>query len=155
MIPAFLLAACGGDSEQSGTDAEAAVRAELKAYYADFSARDWDAFAAHFWPGATITTAWQAPDADSVAVVTQTVDEFVAAAPAGPGSREIFEEWMTDAQIVATSTLASAWVHYGARFGDPGDVMEWQGIDAFTLMQVGGEWRIAALAFAPDTGEPE
>jgi len=34
-------------------------------------------------------------------------------------------------------------------------VAPWQGIDAFTLMQVGGEWRITALAFAPEEGGPE
>ena len=145
----------GAAASGATAEAAAAVRAELEAYYADFSARDWDAFASHFWPGATITAAWQAPGTDSVAVVTSTVEEFVAAAPMGPGSREIFEEWMTDATIVATGSLAQAWVTYGARFGDPGDVMEWQGIDGFTLMQLGGRWRITSLAFAPDAGAAE
>jgi hypothetical protein len=42
-------------------------------------------------------------------------------------------------------------VRYQARFGDPDDVMEWRGVDAFTLMRRGGEWRIVELAFVPDS----
>ena len=42
------------EEDSSGERGE--VLAELRRYYADFSARDWEAFASHFWKGATITT---------------------------------------------------------------------------------------------------
>lgn len=128
------------------------ILAELHSYYRDFSARDWAAFADHFWPGATITAVWQPPGADAPAVTVTTVPEFVAAAPEGPGSRAVFEEAMLDARIRRSGGLAQAWVRYRARFGDPGALQEWEGTDAFTLMQHGGQWRIVSLAFQSDDG---
>ena len=126
---------------------EAPLLAELEGYYDDLSGRDWPAFASHFWTGATITTAWQPPGETEISVVPQTVEEFVEQAPEGPGSREIFEEWIISSEIKVSGNLAHAWVRYGARFGDPGDVAEWEGIDSFALLNVGGTWKIAALVF--------
>lgn len=144
------------DRQAAGRVSEAVLQ-ELDAYYRDFSARDWEAFASHFWPGANITTAWQPPGADSVIVIAQSVADFIAQAPQGPGSREIFEEWMIEADVKVFRNLAQAWVRYGARFGDPGDIMEWEGTDAFTLMEVGGGWKISALVFtgAEEGPDPE
>lgn len=53
----------------------------LSSYYESFTARDWDRFADHFWPGAIITTVSQPEGEPAPRVVTQTVDEFVTAAP--------------------------------------------------------------------------
>ncbi len=78
------------------------------------------------------------------------IDEFIAQAPQGPGSKEIFEEWIIDVQLRVSGNLAQAWVRYGARFGDPGDISEWEGIDAVTLINHDGNWKIASLAFASD-----
>jgi hypothetical protein len=128
----------------------AAVLAELEAYYRDFSARDWVAFGDHFWPGADITTIWRPPGEDSVRVVVTSIPDFVAQAPRGPGSRQIFEERMLEARVVTFGDLAQAWVRYHARFGDPGAVAEWEGRDAFTLLRQGGRWRIVELAFVGD-----
>jgi hypothetical protein len=123
------------------------VLAELRSYYRDLSDRNWGLFADHFWAGATITTVWQPPGAAAPGVTYTTVPEFVAAAPQGPDSREIFEETMLDARIRVAGGLAQAWVRYHARFGDPGAVREWEGVDAFTLMRHEGRWRIVSLAF--------
>jgi hypothetical protein len=57
---------------------------------------------------------------------------------------------MIDAEVKIFRNLAQAWVRYGARFGDPGDVQEWEGIDSFALMQLDGRWKIAALVFASE-----
>ncbi len=130
---------------------QAGVVAELEAYYRDFSARDWEAFASHFWPGADVTTAWQPPGETAVRVVVTPVPEFVAQAPSGPGSREIFEETMLDATVTIAGDLAQAWVRYRARFGDAGNVAEWEGIDAFILLRLNGVWKIVELAFVPET----
>ncbi len=130
------------------------VRADLlaflKSYYDAFSDRDWTRFAAHFWPGATITTVWQPSGEPQARVTVTTVPEFVRQAPEGPGSREIFEERMLGAELHVHGNLAQAFVRYRARFGDPADVAEWEGIDSFALMQHEGEWRIVALSFAAD-----
>lgn len=128
------------------------VLAELRSYYRDLSARAWGLFDGHFWEGATITTVWQPPGADAPGVWYTTVPEFVAAAPDGPDSREIFEETMLDARIRVSGGIAQAWVRYHARFGDPGAVREWEGVDAFTLMRHDGQWRIVSLAFWSDDG---
>jgi hypothetical protein len=129
-----------------------AVLTELRAYYRDFSARNWRAFADHFWPGATIAVIWQPLGEDSARVVATTVPDFIAQAPAGPGSREIFEESMIDARIRRTGGLAQAWVRYRARFGDPGALEEWTGVDAFSLLRHRGRWRIVSLAFHSEGG---
>lgn len=157
---ALLLAGCTieyapPDTRQAATAPDVdttLVLAELRSYYRDLSDRDWGLFADHFWSGATITTVWQPPGTDAPRVTVTTVPEFVAAAPAGPGSKAIFEESMLDARIRRTGGLAHAWVRYQARFGDPGDVRAWEGVDAFTLMEHEGRWRIVALAFASDGG---
>lgn len=145
-----------GDTPARET-ANSAVRqdiiAELEAYYADLSGRDWNAFATHFWSGATLTTVWQPPDEEAPHVVITSLDEFIEQAPSGPGSREIFEERMLGAEVRVQGDLAHVWARYTARFGDPGDVAEWEGIDAFTLMRHDGRWRIVALAYTVLQGD--
>lgn len=139
---------------QSGENSEetlkAEVRAELQSYYADFSARDWEAFADHFWPGATLTTIWQPPGEDQLRVVATSVPDFVAQAPQGPGSKPIFEEKMTGAEVRVVRDLAQVWARYRVRFGEPGNVQEWSGIDALTLMKHDGRWKMISLAFTTE-----
>lgn len=130
------------------------VLAFVEQYYADFSARDWERYAGYFWPGATLTTVWQPPGEPAPRVVTTSIEEFVAQAPEGPGSRQIFEERMTEAHVRAEGNLAQVWASYDARFGDPGDIQEWSGVDAFTLMRFDGRWRIVALAYSNDDAAP-
>ena len=132
------------------TVSQQAVRRTLRSYYDALSALDSTAFVAHFWSGADITTRWQAPGTDSPSVMIQPVFDFVRAWPQGPGSREIFEERMLEADVKVRGDLAQAWVHYAARFGDSADVQEWRGIDAVTLIRHDGTWRIVELAFVPD-----
>ena len=74
------------------------------------------------------------------------------AAPQGPGSREIFEERMLAAEVHARGDLATVFARYHARFGDPGAIAEWEGIDSFSLMRHEGEWRIVALSFVSEDG---
>lgn len=123
------------------------VLREMRSYYADFSRRDWEAFREHFWPGATLTTVWAPPGEKEPRVVITTIGEFIEQAPYGPGSKPIFEERMLDAEIRASGNLAQARTLYSARFGDPGDVAEWRGVDAFTLIKHDGRWRIVSLSY--------
>jgi len=141
------VAAAGATADALRAVAVGEVRAELECYYADFSARDWTAFAAHFWAGATITTRWQPPGEGAPRVVVTSVPDFVAQAPQGPGSKPIFEERMTGSDTRIQDDLAQVWARYDARFGEPGDVKEWSGVDSFTLMKHDGAWKIVALAF--------
>lgn len=122
----------------------------VSAYYDALSDRDWDRFADHFWPAATIVTIWQPPGEASERVHSSTVQQFIDRAPEGPGSREIFEERMTAARVHVHGNLATVFARYHARFGDPGDIMEWDGTDSFSLMRFEGRWRIVALSFAAD-----
>jgi hypothetical protein len=131
------------------------VRAEivgfLTSYYDALSDRDWGRFSAHFWPGATITTVWQAPGETTPRVTSYTVPAFIEQAPAGPGSKEIFEERMLSAEVHMRSGLGMVFARYRARFGNPGDVSEWEGLDSFALLKHAGEWRIVSLSFAPES----
>ncbi|NNG17355.1 MAG: nuclear transport factor 2 family protein [Gemmatimonadales bacterium] len=149
-----LLSACTLERRDPPPSPGQAIRLEvenqLRRYYADFSARDWTAFASHFWPGAIITTAWQPPGEPGVRVDVQTVPAFVARAPEGPGSKAVFSEEMLSADIRVSGELAQAWVRYRAKFGDLGSVAEWEGTDAFSLLAVDGQWKIVSLTFAAD-----
>lgn len=128
----------------------AEVIAELDRYYRDFSARDWAAFAEHFWPGATLSTIWAPPGETGPRVVVTTVPAFVEQAPSGPGSKPVFEERMLEVAVTGHGPLAQAWARYKARFGEPGQVAEWTGVDAFTLMKYQGRWKIVALGYADE-----
>lgn len=101
------------------------ILSAVRQYYEDLSARDWERFAANFWEGATIATVWQPEGEDSPRVVINTIPEFVAKAPEGPGSKSIFEETMGQSKILVYQNLAIAWVEYDARFGDP--MTSWSG----------------------------
>ena len=151
---ALALASCGANEScecpMPVSMDSAEVRAVVESYYSAFSARNWDAFSEHFWPGATMTTVWTPASEDTERVVATTIPEFVEQAPNGPGSREIFEERPTHVEIRMEHGLAQVWAGYRARFGDPGDVAEWEGTDAFTLLLHEGEWRIVGIAYMPD-----
>ena len=119
----------------------------ITVYYKDFSDRNWEKFSKHFWDRATLTTVWQPSDEDSPRVISVTVPEFVEQAHLGPDSKPIFEEKMTNAEVRVYKILAHVWAHYDARFGDPGNITEWKGIDAFTLIKHEGKWKITSLAY--------
>lgn len=123
----------------------------IASYYDAFSDRNWSRFANHFWRDATLATVWQAPGETEESVLVTTVDDFVAQAPQGPGSRKIFEESMTAVRVVGASTgLVAVVARYRARFGDPGEVHEWEGTDLFTVMRHDEEWRIVSIAYVSD-----
>jgi hypothetical protein len=149
-----LMSACSLERHEPPPSSGEAIRLEvenqLRRYYADFSARDWTAFASHFWPGAIITTAWQPPGEPDLRVDVQTVPAFVERAPEGPGSKAVFSEEMMSADIRVSGGLAQAWVRYRAQLGDLGAVAEWEGTDAFSLLAVDGQWKIVSLTFAAD-----
>jgi hypothetical protein len=139
------------DSTSEGAARTAEVVSVLESYYQALSDRDWPRFANHFWPGATIGTVWQPPDEPAPRVDLQSVQTFIDRAPEGPGSKPIFEERMIGSEVHVQGTLALVYARYRARFGDPGNVLEWEGLDAFILLEHLGEWRITALTFAPDS----
>ncbi len=124
------------------------LRAAVDAYYRDLSARDWRAFAEHFHSGAVLSTRWTPPGADAPAVMMSSVAEFVAQAHLGPDSQPVFEEWPTAVEVRRQGDLATTWVRYGARFGAPGALQEWVGIDAITWILHDGRWRISSMAWA-------
>ena len=130
--------------------AHADILARVRHYYADLSARDWAAYAEDFWPGATIHTLWDADGSGSANPFVVTVPEFIRRAPEGPGSQPIFEERLLAAEVRLTGNLAQVWARYEARFGDSTAVDTWTGVDAFTLLEHQGVWRIASLAYVPD-----
>ncbi|TFG48639.1 MAG: hypothetical protein E4H38_06155, partial [Gemmatimonadales bacterium] len=87
-------AAVGGD--------ERVVRERVAQYYHDMSARDWRAYGAHFWPGATLTTIWRPPEDTAPRVAIMTIDQFLAQTGAGPDSKPIFEERLLVQEVRVT-----------------------------------------------------
>jgi hypothetical protein len=131
--------------------ADSAIVAALETYYDRFSRRAWSELRTSFWPGALITTRWQAPGAGAPAVELIPLDTFLARTGDGPDRLAIFDERMVRHEIRRYGDLASVWATFRATFGMPGEspATHW-GIDAFHLMRDGDTWRIVSLAF---TGE--
>jgi len=128
----------------------AMILAELTSYYRDLSARDWDAVAAHFWRGAVVTTIWQ-PDGESERRVDFiSVPTFIAQIDPGPPGEVFFEEQMGNVEVHVQDNVAVVWAEYRARLGEPGDIKQWTGFDAFTLMKHVGVWKITSMAFAAE-----
>lgn len=147
-----LLGACAQSLavSESSKAQQAPVLDAVEQYYVDFSARDWEAFADHFHEGAVLSTIWPAPGETGPSVMMSTIPDFVAQAPQGPGSQPIFEERMTSAEVRVKGDLAQVWATYDAKFGTEDNLMEWSGIDAFTLLQFDGRWRIVSIAYVSD-----
>lgn len=115
------------------------------------SDRNWEKYRSHFWPGATITTAWKQPGDSVVTVDVTTIDDFIKETPQGPDSQPIFEESMLDSEIRSSGNIAEAWVNYKAKFGTKENLAEWSGTDVFTFLRHEGEWKIVSLVF--ESGE--
>jgi hypothetical protein len=126
------------------------VLAFIDSYYDAMSERNWDRFAEHFWPDATMAFIFPDSTGSVGGVSFQSIPEFIAETPEGPNSREIFEERRTGGSLVVEGDLASGLIPYHARFGNLGEVYEWDGFDSFTLIRLGDEWRITHLAFVPE-----
>ncbi len=123
------------------------IEAALAQYYQDFSDRNWQAFATHFWEGAVMTTVWQKPGESAEDIHYTTIPEFIVKAPEGPDSQPIFEEKMVKSDIKVEGGLAQAWVFYEAKFGTEDSLYRWEGIDAITLIRFNGQWKIASIAY--------
>lgn len=96
----------------------------------------------HFLASAVcVRPRWQPPGEAAPRVIATTVPAFIEQAPAGPGSKPIFEERMLSADVRVHRNLAQAWAHYSVRFGDRDLVATWRGMDAFTLMWSDGRWK--------------
>lgn len=122
----------------------------IRNYYRVMSDRNWEAYRNFFWPEATLTTVWQAPEDTEPRVHISTISEFIEATPEGPDSQPIFEETPVDIEVDVRGSLAIAWVSYKAKFGSEEHLMEWSGTDIFTWMKHKDEWRIVALAYSSD-----
>lgn len=154
LVVGFYVLGCTTKTENSTSTASlgdtpegAAVEAMLKEYYKDMSARDWEKYRRHFWPNATITTAWQQPGDSAARVDVTTIDDFIKEAPLGPGSQPVFEEVMKDSKINMQGNIAEAWVNYEAKFGKSDSLATWTGTDVFTLLRHNQEWKIVSLVF--------
>jgi predicted enzyme related to lactoylglutathione lyase len=133
--------------------AEQDVRAALAKYYEVFSARDWEAYAARFHPGAVLATVWTPPGKEERELMAISPAQFIEQAdqgPGSPGSQPIFEETMISAHVMVQGDLATAWVNYDAKFGTEENQKQWSGVDSFTLLNFQGHWKIISLAYAAD-----
>jgi len=152
LIPLALVLSCTPKEESLSGD-EQALRLAVAQYYLDMSSRNWEAYASHFWPHATLATVWQPPGEDTPRVVVTSIEEFLEHTDEGPDSKPIFEERLLSQEVRVLNNLAHVWAHYEARFGDSTSVFTWRGYDAFTWMKHDSTWRIVALAYTDEPGE--
>jgi hypothetical protein len=148
LILTIFLISC--DSDKPPTQENTEINAFLENYYRTFSQRDWEAYKDFFIDEAILTTIWQSEE-DSVPVIfTNTISQFIEQTGAGPDSQPIFEERMVSSEIKVQNGLASAWVAYKAKFGSEENLMEWSGLDLFSLIKHENRWYIASLTYVSD-----
>ncbi len=124
------------------------ILAEVTAYYRDLTARNWDAFARHFWRGALVSMIWEPADESERRVDFISVPDFIAQLDLGEDSTLIFEQTMGTVEVHLEGNVAQVWSRHRVRFGEPGDVREWTDVDAFTFMKHVGLWKISSMALA-------
>jgi hypothetical protein len=137
----------GNEIADQNDSAKKEIEEKLVRYYGDMSMRDWKKYREYFWDSATITTAWQRPGDTAEKVHIISIDEFIRQTPDGPDSKPIFEERMTGLRIRIDGSLAEVWADYQAKFGTKDSLVEWKGMDLFTLMRHRGQWKIVSLSF--------
>ncbi len=120
----------------------------LKEYYDVMSSRQWLEYRDFFWDNATLTTAWQPPDASVPRVSIITIDDFISQTSLGPDSKPIFEEKMTSVpDIQITNNIAVAKAAYEVKFGTKDSLLNWKGHDVFTLMRHNRKWTIVSVVY--------
>ena len=123
------------------------VIAELDHYYTDLSKRDWSAVEGHFFPEAIITTVHEAQGDTPKRVDPVSVKEFIAALKQGPASKPHFEERLIDYKVDIDGGMARVWAKVHTQFGETGNLQEWTGTDAFSLMAQDKRYLIMSLTF--------
>jgi len=120
----------------------------LKEYYDVMSSRQWLEYRNFFWDNATLTTAWQPSGASAPRVAIITIDDFISQTSQGPDSKPIFEEKMTDVpDIQITNNIAVAKAAYEVNFGTKDSLLNWKGLDVFTLMRYNRKWKIVSVVY--------
>ncbi len=156
-VVALILGACGTRTANDQAEAASVVASDsivaviedlVEDYYETMTRRDWPQYEKHFWPGATLTTAWQPPGESSSQVIPTTIEAFIDQTHVGPDSAPIFEEHLLEQEATVRGSIAVVFAKYEARFGSEDSVMSWRGTDAFTWLNHQDEWRIAALVYS-------
>jgi hypothetical protein len=149
--PAVEPAAPAPVSASADAPADAPLVALLEGYYADFGARNWTAFAGHFWPGATIATIRKPVGAPRETVVVTLVDEYVTSASSAGANATPITIKLTARDVRRDGILAQVFARFDANVQAQGELHTWHGVDAFTLMKHDGEWRIASLVIGSNS----
>lgn len=129
--------------------AGAQVEAVVRRYYARLAARDWRAVRENFWPGATITTRAAPGDGIGPRVAVLSVDEFLRQAMNGR-DRLPASVFLEHRHVNAYEEIADAWVIWRALAVRPRAGPQ-RGLDAFHLVERGGQWRIVSVLTARET----
>jgi hypothetical protein len=127
-----------------------AVMEVIEGYYQALSARDWEALGSRFWPGAGLATLRQGQGQDRTRVQTVSIEEYLERSPAALGAQPVFEALLRGAEARVSGPLAQVWARYDARSGSLEAPLRWTGVDAFSLLRHGGQWRIVSIAFAAE-----
>lgn len=149
----FVILSCNQNDETISKESNAIeqeIVALLEEYYVVMSGRNWTKYKEFFAPGGSLTTIWSDTVGQPPMIHTSTIHEFIASAGEGPDSQPIFEEKPIQIKVEVIGDIASAWVHYEAKFGTEQDLMEWKGYDLVSLIRHEEQWKIVSITFASD-----
>ncbi len=147
LIPALvLLTSCVVPAPRSPNPGPEIIAAVDK-MYDDLSARKWDALEAHFLPEASLVFSTK------TGPKRMAPREFIEMVRKNVEGKEIFEEHMETGSVRAHGDLATVWSSFEGREGNGTNIRTWSGVDAFTLVKVDGQWKIALIAVSQDPTE--
>lgn len=107
--------------------------------------RDWESFRNFFAPNAQIAFYSHRPEATESVPTWMSLEEFVR--QIGPRYRDMtFAEETVNIRTLQYNGIAVIWQQYECSAAG----RTWQGVNAYTLMQFDGTWRITHLSWAND-----
>ena len=129
------------------SEEELQLMGQIDQYYADFTAKDWGRFTAHFWEKGMLTPTeiWEYPDSF---VRSIPIAQYLERMALDSSRINKIGKYMVEAELSLEGNLAQAWVKFEVYPDEANNAEFYQGIDAFTLKKHKEEWKIVSCISA-------
>lgn len=133
---------------------EAAIQDVVGRYYEAWSLGDWDRFSEQFWRDAHLASVRPREAGGSDEVVSLSIAAYVAEARRTVNRTQPLQLAREVRRVEIFQDVAQLVVEFRATDQSGDAPQHWRGVDCFTLVRHSGEWRVAALVYAPTSTTP-